>query len=110
MARAIEKLSLELSNLAGVSDHRHREISSGLLTRETINQVASQSDKLDRIERTVNSFQSQISNLQGAVKDSHLSMTEGLPKHMSDSKSLYPDTTFTPIQSPTTATMGTNSY
>ena len=56
------------------------------MTRETINHITGQSDKLDRIERIVNSFQGQISNLQGAVKDSHLSMTEGLPKHMSDSK------------------------
>ncbi|KAL9639651.1 MAG: hypothetical protein Q9164_000807 [Protoblastenia rupestris] len=84
IAHAIEKLDIEISNHIGESDHRHREISRGLMTRETINHITGQSDKLDRIERIVNSFQGQISNLQGAVKDSHLSMTEGLPKHMSD--------------------------
>ncbi|KAL9129019.1 MAG: hypothetical protein Q9217_002421 [Psora testacea] len=84
IAYAIDRLDKELSNLVGESDHRHREISRGLMTRETINQIAAQSDKLARIELTVNSFQGEISKLQTAVKDSHLSMTEGIPKHMSD--------------------------
>lgn len=86
IAHAVEKLDTELGTLRGDSYVRHQEISRGLMTRETINTIASHSDKLDRIEKTVNAFQGQISNLQGAFKDSHLSLTESLPKHVGSSK------------------------
>ncbi|KAL9104985.1 MAG: hypothetical protein Q9163_000157 [Psora crenata] len=83
ITHAIDRLDVQLSKLVGDLDRRHREVSRGLMTKETIDHIAAHTDKLDRIERTVNSFQGQITNLQGAVKDSHRSMTEGLPKHMS---------------------------
>ena len=86
IAHAVEKLDAELGTLRGDSYIRHQEISRGLMTRETINTIASQSDKLDRIEKTVNAFQGQISSLHGAFKDSHLSLTESLPKHVGSSK------------------------
>ena len=88
IAHAIEHLETEISKIHGDAEVRHREITRGLLTRDTLNEIASQGQKIDRIEKIVTSFQGQFSSLQNTMKDSHLSLTEGLPKHMSNRKCL----------------------
>ena len=82
----IESLNKEISNIKGDAENRHREVTRGLLSRDTLNEISSQGQKLDRIEKTMNSFQERFSNLQNAMKDSHISLTEGLPQHVSNSK------------------------
>ena len=87
MAHTITLLDDDISTLRRDGENRHREILRGLINKETVDKIASQMDKLDRIERTVDSFHEQFSSLQGAMRESHRSLTEGLPVHMSNSKS-----------------------
>ena len=82
LQQAVDKLEHDITKLQGDAESRHRETTRGLPSRDTLNTIASQSDKLDRIERTLNGFQSQFSTLRGVLKDSHDSLTEGLPKHI----------------------------
>ena len=86
IAHAVERLDTEMSKIHGDAEARHREVSRGLLTRDTLNEIASQSQKLDRVEKAVNSLQAQFSSLQVMMKDSHMSLAENIPKHMSNSK------------------------
>ena len=83
---ALEKLEQRISSLSSDTEGRHRELSRNIQSRETLNAVTAQGDKIDRIERTINSFQSQFSNLHGVLRDSHESLTESLPRHMTSSK------------------------
>ena len=86
ITNAIEHLEHEFNVLRGDSEGRHRELSRNIQSREALNAITAQSDKLDRLERTVNTFQSQFSSLHGVLRDSHESLTESLPRHMSNSK------------------------
>lgn len=86
----LESLNKEIANIKGDAEKRHGEVTRGLLSRETLNEISSQGQKLDRIEKTMNSFQDRFSNLQNAMKDSHISLTEGLPQHVSNSESPIP--------------------
>ena len=86
LARAIQKVEDTIGLVHRDSENQHRDISRGLVNRDTINSVISQNDKIERIERTISTFESRFSALQGVMKDSHDSLTEGIPKHLSNSK------------------------
>lgn len=82
MAQSIESLFQEVKQLAGKSESRHQELSRNIITADRLN---SMDQRLQGIERTVREYQGQFSSLQSTLKDSHSSLVEGLPKHMSDS-------------------------
>lgn len=82
MAQSIESLFQEVKQLADKSEGRHQELSRNVMSADRLN---SMDQRLQGIEKTVREFQGQFSSLQSTLKDSHSSLVEGLPKHMSDS-------------------------
>ncbi|KAG8531573.1 uncharacterized protein KY384_003203 [Bacidia gigantensis] len=84
LAQAVQKLEDEIGILHRDSDAHYRDIERALLNRDTLNSIISQNDRIERIDKTLTSFQSQVSNLHGLMKDSHDSLTEGIPKHLSN--------------------------
>lgn len=84
LAHSMDGLFVELAKLADRSEGRHQELSRNFVSADRINAL---DQKLNSIETTVRDFQGQFSGLQNVLKDSHSSLAEGLPKHMSDSRS-----------------------
>ena len=82
MAQSVDSLIQEVKQLADKSDGRHQELSRKMIAADRLN---SMDQRLQGIEKTVREYQGQFSGLQNALKDSHSSIVEGLPKHMSDS-------------------------
>ncbi|CAF9904314.1 MAG: hypothetical protein ALECFALPRED_006272 [Alectoria fallacina] len=82
MAQSIDKMFQEVKQLADKSEGRHQELSRNLISADRLN---SMDQRLQGIEKTVREYQGQFSSLQSSFKDSHSSLVEGLPKHMSDS-------------------------
>lgn len=81
MAQSIDSLVQEVKQLTDKSDGRHQELSRKMIAADRLN---SMDQRLQGIEKTVREYQGQFSGLQNALKDSHSSIVEGLPKHMSD--------------------------
>lgn len=82
MAQSIDSLFQEVKQLAEKSEGRHLELSRNVIAAE---RLSSMDQRLQGIEKTVRDYQGQFSSLQSTLKDSHSSLVEGLPKHMSDS-------------------------
>lgn len=82
MAQSIDSLFQEVKQLADKSEGRHHELSRNVIAADRLN---SMDQRLQGIEKTVREYQGQFSSLQSTLKDSHSSLVEGLPKHMSDS-------------------------
>ena len=82
MAQSIDKLFQEVKQLAEKSEGRHQELSRKIIAADRLN---SMDQRLQGIEKTVREYQGQFSSLQNTLRDSHSSLVEGLPKHMSDS-------------------------
>jgi len=92
MAHSIDALVGEVSHLAGKAEHRqqeavgrHEEIMVNMATGARINNL---DRKLEGLEQTIRNFQGEFHTLQTTVRDQHSSLSEGLPRHMSDSKSI----------------------
>lgn len=82
MAQSMDSLFQEVKQLADKSEGRHQELSRKIIAADRLN---SMDQRLQGIEKTVREYQGQFSSLQNTLKDSHSSLVEGLPKHMSDS-------------------------
>lgn len=82
MAHQLDNLVRDVKGLADKSDSRHQEISQKVMSADRLNAM---DQKLQGIDNTVRDYQGQLSSLQSLLKDSHSSLVEGLPKHMSDS-------------------------
>ena len=82
MAQSIDSLFQEVKQLADKSEGRHQELSRNVIAADKFNSV---DQRLQGIEKTMRDYQGQLSSLQSTLKDSHSSIVEGLPKHMSDS-------------------------
>ena len=82
MAQTVDTLFQEVKQLAEISEGRHQELSRKIIAADRLN---SMDQRLQGIEKTVREYQGQFSTLQNTLKDSHSSLVEGLPKHMSDS-------------------------
>ena len=82
MAQSIDSLFQEVKQLADKSERRHQELSRNVIAADRLNSV---DQRLQGIEKTMRDYQGQFSSLQSTLKDSHSSLVEGLPKHMSDS-------------------------
>lgn len=82
MGQSIDSLFQEFRQLADKSEGRHQELSRGVIAADRLN---SMDQRLQGIEKTMREYQGQISSLQSTLKESHSSIVEGLPKHMSDS-------------------------
>lgn len=82
IAHAIDSLVKEVTILADNSEGRHREIARNTMTGD---QLMAMDARIQSIEQTVKDYQGQFTNLQRILKDSHSSLIEGLPAHMSDS-------------------------
>ncbi|KAF6234522.1 hypothetical protein HO173_007147 [Letharia columbiana] len=82
MAQSIDSLFQEVKQLAEKSEGRHLELSRNVIAAD---RLSSMDQRLQGIEKTVRDYQGQFSSLQSTLKDSHSSLVEGLPKHMSDS-------------------------
>lgn len=83
MAQSIDSLFQEVKQLADKSEGRHQELARNVIAAD---RLSSMDQRLQGIEKTMREYQGQFSSLQGILKDSHSSLVEGLPKHMSDSK------------------------
>lgn len=81
MAQSIDSLFQEVKQLAEKSEGRHLELSRNVIAADRLSSV---DQRLQGIEKTVRDYQGQFSSLQSTLKDSHSSLVEGLPKHMSD--------------------------
>ncbi len=84
IAQSIDSVFQEVKQLADKSEGRHQELSRNVIAADRLN---SMDQRLQGIEKTVREYQGQFSSLQSTLKDSHSSLVEGLPKHMSDSMS-----------------------
>ena len=83
LTQSMDSLFREIKQLADKSEGRHQELSRGVIAADRLN---SMDQRLQGIEKTLREYQGQFSTLQSSLKDSHSSLVEGLPKHMSDSK------------------------
>ena len=84
MTQTMDNLFQEVRQLADKSQGRHQELSHKIIAADRLN---SMDQRLQGIEKTVREYQGQLSSLHIILKDSHSSLVEGLPKHMSDSTS-----------------------
>ena len=91
MAHQLDSLLTEIKGLADKSEGRHSELSRNGISSDKFNAM---DKRLDGIETTIRSYQGQFSSLQNTLKDSHSSLTENLPKHMSDSMAIRPFTCY----------------
>lgn len=82
VAQSMDNLFQEVKRLADKSERRHQELSRNVISADRLN---SMDQRLQGIEQTMREYQGQFSSLQSTLKDSHSSLVEGLPKHMSDS-------------------------
>ena len=82
MARQVDSLLREVKTLGEKSEGRHQELSRNIVPADKLNAM---DRRLEGIERSVRDYQGQFSSLQSILRDSHSSLTESLPKHMSDS-------------------------
>ena len=82
MAQSIDSIAQEVKQLADKSESRHQELSRKIIAADRLN---SMDQRLQGIEKNVREYQGQFSSLQNTLRDSHSSIVEGLPKHMSDS-------------------------
>ena len=82
LTQSMDSLFREVKQLADKSEGRHQELSRGVIAADRLNSV---DQRLQGIEKTLREYQGQFSTLQSSFKDSHSSLVEGLPKHMSDS-------------------------
>ena len=82
MAHQFDNLLREVKGLGEKSEGRHQELSRNVISAERVNAM---DKRLENIETTVRDYQGQFSSLQSILRDSHSSLTENLPKHMSDS-------------------------
>ena len=82
MARQFDSLLREVKTLGEKSEGRHQELSRNAMSADKLNAM---DQRLGSIERSVQDYQGQFSSLQSILRDSHSSLTENLPKHMSDS-------------------------
>ena len=82
MAQSIDNIVQEFKQLADRSEGRHQELSRKIIAADRLN---SMDQRLQGIEKNVREYQGQFSSLQNTLRDSHSSLVEGLPKHMSDS-------------------------
>ena len=80
LTQSMDSLLREVKQLADKSEGRHQELSRGVIAADRLNSV---DQRLQGIETTVREYQGQFSTLQSSLKDSHSSLVEGLPKHMS---------------------------
>ena len=82
MTQSIDSIFREVKQLADKSEGRHQELSRNVIAADRLN---SMDQRLQGIEKTMREYQGQLATLQSTLKDSHSSLVEGLPKHMSDS-------------------------
>ena len=82
IAQEIKHIAQEVKQLAEKSEGRHQELSRKLIAADRLN---SMDQRLQGIEKNVREYQGQFSSLHNTIRDSHSSIAEGLPKHMSDS-------------------------
>lgn len=82
MTQSIDSIAQEIKQLADKSEGRHQELSRKIIAADRLN---SMDQRLQGIEKNVREYQGQFSSLQNTLRDSHSSIVEGLPKHMSDS-------------------------
>ena len=82
MTQSIDNIAQEIKQLADKSEGRHQEVSRKIIAADRLN---SMDQRLQGIEKNVREYQGQFSSLQNTLRDSHSSIVEGLPKHMSDS-------------------------
>jgi hypothetical protein len=84
----MDSFSRELTKLADNSEGRHRELMRNTMSSSG-DQLNAMDQRLQSIERSVRDHDGKLSNIQTLLKDSHSSLIEGLPAHMTNSKLLY---------------------
>lgn len=91
LARSIDELSQNSHQSSDRIESRYQELTRDLLSADKLNaRLNALEQKLEQnlnsIDQTVRTFDQRFSSLQNVLKDSHSSLAEGLPKHMSDSE------------------------
>ncbi len=88
IAASVDSLSRELTKLADNSEGRHRELMRNTMASSG-DQLNAMDQRVQSIERSVRDYDGKLSNIQTLLKDSHSSLIEGLPAHMTNSNPLF---------------------
>ena len=85
IAVSVDSFSRELTKLAENSEGRHRELMRNTMASSG-EQLNAMDQRIQGIEMSIRNYDGKLSNIQAILKDSHSSLTEGLPAHMANRK------------------------
>ncbi|KAL8705977.1 MAG: hypothetical protein Q9201_000921 [Fulgogasparrea decipioides] len=87
LSRDLDGVLRELQQLASKSEERHQDLSHRVMSNE---QLSALDRRMQSIEDTLRGHQGQFSSIQGALKDSHSTLNEGLTQQMTHRKYFSP--------------------
>ncbi|KAL8738569.1 MAG: hypothetical protein Q9181_000676 [Wetmoreana brouardii] len=79
LSRDLDGVLREVQQLASNSEARHQDLSHRVISNE---QLSALDRRMQSIEDTLRGHQGQFSSIQGALKDSHSTLNEGLTQQM----------------------------
>lgn len=86
LSQSLDNVFREVQQLASKSEARHQDLSHRVTSNE---QLTTLDRRIQSIEDTLRGHQGQFSSIQGALKDSHSTLNEGLTQQMSHRKCWY---------------------
>ena len=86
MSQHFDGLLQEVKGLGDRSDGKLQQISSSAISKDRLDTM---DQRLAGIEKTMRDNQAQFASLQMMLSDSHSSLHENLPRHMSESKTAF---------------------
>lgn len=84
LAHAIDNIQQTVSKLSDNAEGRHREISRNVMSGD---QLKAMDERVQQIELTVKGYRKDFASLQNIFRDTHGTLMQTLPAHMTDSKS-----------------------
>ncbi|KAI4258393.1 MAG: hypothetical protein LQ352_001242 [Teloschistes flavicans] len=79
MSQQVENVFREVQQLVSKFETRHQELAHKITSNE---QLSALDRRIQSFENTLRSYDGQFSSIQGALKDSHSTLNEGLSQHM----------------------------
>ena len=79
MAQSVDNVIREVQQLASKSEGRHQEVMRNAMSADKLNAM---DQRIISMESTIRNYQAQFTNLQSLLKDSHVSLNEGLTQQM----------------------------
>lgn len=87
MSQQVENVFREVQQLVSKFETRHQELAHKITSNE---QLSALDRRIQSFENTLRSYDGQFSSIQGALKDSHSTLNEGLSQHMTHRKCRSP--------------------